>query len=259
MSENDVWTRIAAPLVKGQIKTRQVFNKKSNTATNIRYISRDSVIYRLNQVCPGDWHFEVEMISTPGTGGSWVAKGRLTICGVVREDFGVPENADMFDPPKAAASDALKRCASQFGFALELYGDEPEAPGEIPSAPTQYTAEDYRHAFETKVVGKGNTGAPTSKQTQYLAMLMSQAFADSATKEKDRYAVMSYLIGRTVTSTKSLMQHEVTTLLDWLADKEGNLSEKGRQGLELCLAEAYREQGQIEMDLDSDLTEQEPQ
>lgn len=124
------WALIAAPLEKSQIKQRQQKN------TVIRYISRDSVIYRLNQVCPGEWSFKVEMISTPATGG-WVAKGSLTIRGVTREDFGVPDNADYFDPPKAAASDALKRCASQFGFALELYGDEPQAPsqGATPEKP----------------------------------------------------------------------------------------------------------------------------
>ena len=122
LSDTELWEAIAAPLDPKQIKTRK------QGSASLRYISRDAVIYRLNQVCPSEWEFRAEMISTPEHGG-WVCKGTLTIRGVTREDFGVPDNADYFDPPKAAASDALKRCASQFGFALELYGEEPQAPG----------------------------------------------------------------------------------------------------------------------------------
>jgi hypothetical protein len=129
MDNNEIWERIAAPLDKKQIKTRWQKGRDGNKIP-IRYISRADVIYRLNQVCPGDWNFRVDMISTPLNGGGWVAKGSLTICGVTREDFGVPEQSEYFDPPKAAASDALKRCASQFGFAIELYADEPEAPAD---------------------------------------------------------------------------------------------------------------------------------
>lgn len=126
------WAAIAAPLDPKQIKVRKQGN------ANIRYISREDVIYRLNQVCPGEWNFRTEPITTPqGAAGQWVVKGILTIRGVTREDFGMPANDEHFDPPKAAVSDALKRCASQFGFALELYGDEPQAPalGDEPVKP----------------------------------------------------------------------------------------------------------------------------
>lgn len=128
MTDNydNVWAAIAAPLDPRQIKTRK--------HDGVKYISRADVINRLNNVCPDDWHFQVQMISKPDTGG-WVAKGTLTILGVTREDFGMPNNADHFDPPKAAASDALKRCASQFGFAIELYGDDYENAAEPTTAP----------------------------------------------------------------------------------------------------------------------------
>jgi hypothetical protein len=116
MTEQDIWQQIAAPLNPKQVKSRKQGNQ------TIYYISREDVINRLNAVCPGEWTFEIEIQSV----NPWVVKGRLTIRGVTREDLGVPPNEQHFDPPKAAASDALKRCASQFGFAIELYGEDYE-------------------------------------------------------------------------------------------------------------------------------------
>ena len=104
--------------------------------TLLRTVDARTIIERLNRVCPGAWSFEVEPVC-PGSGGAgaWVVRGRLTIAGMAQEDFGV-SYPDAIDPPKAAVSDALKRCAVHFGIGLELYveGVYPHlTPGPSPS------------------------------------------------------------------------------------------------------------------------------
>lgn len=124
MNDNNlqhIWDAIAAPLDPSEIKFR------NQSGTDIPYIDRTTVEMRLNSVCPGDWHFQVTPIVVPdGSKGQWVVKGTLTIHGVTREDFGMNDNENSFDPPKAAVSDALKRCAALFGLGREL-AEDPKA------------------------------------------------------------------------------------------------------------------------------------
>lgn len=128
MDTNEIMAAIAAPLDPASIQTKTTTytDKKTGEVKSFktRYIDRTTVEERLNEVCPGEWHFQVTPIVTPnGQDGQWVVKGTLTICGVVREDFGMNDNEGAYDPPKAAVSDALKRCASLFGLGRELYHD----------------------------------------------------------------------------------------------------------------------------------------
>lgn len=117
LTRSEIFKKIAAPLTC-TIKT------KSMGGATMRYITARNVMDRLDEVCPGLWEFRVEFVQVPaGKGGQYVAKGSLTICGVTREDTGMNDNQDAYDPAKAATSDALKRCAVQFGFARELYDD----------------------------------------------------------------------------------------------------------------------------------------
>jgi len=112
-----VWELLAAPLPPETIRQRD------DKGTPIRYIDARTVIERLNEVCPGEWHFETDLLHVPSgeKGDKWVFKGRLTVCGVTQEDVGMNDNEQYFDPPKSAVSDALKRCAVHFGIGIELY------------------------------------------------------------------------------------------------------------------------------------------
>lgn len=129
----EIWQGLAAPLNPSDIKTLQ---------DGTRYITAWTVIERLQEVCPGDWEFNFEVLSIdddttsidPQTGtvtGSRTAhvKGYLTINGLTRASVGIGDyktnrRGTMFvfgGPFKQAQSDALKRCAVMFGFGLELY------------------------------------------------------------------------------------------------------------------------------------------
>jgi len=138
MEEHEIFAALAAPLDPQSVKTLEKRDKKSGRVTAIRYIDARTVIDRLNSICPGLWTFETELLAVPqGAGDKWVFKGRLTVCGAWQEDVGMNDNEDYYDPPKAAVSDALKRCAVHFGIGGELYGDAPKNAKQAPQKPPQ--------------------------------------------------------------------------------------------------------------------------
>ena len=96
---------------------------QGKTAPNKRvqllpYIDARAVQDRLDDVVGvGGWSFELEPLVVSG-GELMVARGRLTILGVTRDDVGA---ASAWEPSKGCASDALKRAAVQFGIGRYLY------------------------------------------------------------------------------------------------------------------------------------------
>ena len=83
------------------------------------YIDARTVADRLDDVVgPGAWEFTYEPLVT-ANGQVQIAKGRLSIHGVVKEDVGEASN---FDPSKGCVSDALKRAAVLWGIGRYLYG-----------------------------------------------------------------------------------------------------------------------------------------
>lgn len=87
----------------------------------VAYVDARTVMARLDEACgPGGWSFTYEPIVV-ANGQVQIAKGRLEIHGVVREDVGEASN---FDPSKGCVSDTLKRVAVQFGVGRYLYDIE---------------------------------------------------------------------------------------------------------------------------------------
>lgn len=94
----------------------QAFTKDRSRALLVAYVDARAVQDRLDAVCPDDWSFEILVVaSTTPT-----VKGRLTVLGVTREDIGEAGEGEA-GTLKAASSDALKRCAVQFGIGRYLY------------------------------------------------------------------------------------------------------------------------------------------
>jgi hypothetical protein len=128
--KREVLTR---PFETGQIKRRQGHHGKE-----LSYVDVAAVITRLNEAFDHEWTFEVTSHEIQEN--EAIVVGRLTAGGVTKMHFGgssVTLDRDgrvvsIADDLKAAASDALKKCASLLGVALEMYGGAPErqpAPG----------------------------------------------------------------------------------------------------------------------------------
>lgn len=120
---------LGAPLPQGVIKTRDVTWGKGY----VEYIDWVSVVDALNKTYGDNWHWIIKDMQMGESG--IVCNGELTVDGVTRAGIGCGEwkrtNAGdvMMDVSvKSAASDALKRAAVLFGFALDLYRKEEDHP-----------------------------------------------------------------------------------------------------------------------------------
>jgi hypothetical protein len=248
MTNENVWAELAAPLDPDTIRQRD------DKGTPIRYIDARTVIDRLNSVCPGEWHFETELLSAPTgeKGSKWVFKGRLTVCGCVHEDVGVNDNENYFDPPKAAVSDALKRCAVHFGIGIELYpsggrqqpgkptnvkpvnaprtahapAGQPAIAGDADIVKPRYSAPQLRDAIQgsiAKRVAKNTDDAlaVSDDLARKLAITWRNVMPKKPvdlTGEKPRYAMTSYLLSADVTTFKGLAVAAHDALHAWLTD-----------------------------------------
>jgi hypothetical protein len=110
---------LRAPFAPDQVEWRpQGKTGPGKRVQLVPYIDARAVQDRLDEVVgPGAWAFELEPLVTDG-GELKVARGRLTLHGVSKDDIGT---ASTFDPSKGAASDALKRAAVQWGIGRYLY------------------------------------------------------------------------------------------------------------------------------------------
>jgi hypothetical protein len=95
------------------------------------YIEIANVIQRLNDSFDAQWSFDIvdQIINENEV----VVLGKLTAEGISKMQFGGSailksqksgEPLSLADDLKAAASDAIKKCASHFGVALAIYGRE---------------------------------------------------------------------------------------------------------------------------------------
>jgi hypothetical protein len=111
-----------------QFPQDQVKQRRGNFGQQLSYLEASTVVQRLNEVLEGDWSFNV--VESIVEVDEVVIRGRLTIGDTVREQFGgskIKRNKDsgeiisLGDDLKSAASDALKKCASLVGVALNLH------------------------------------------------------------------------------------------------------------------------------------------
>ena len=121
------------PFEAGQIKQRR------GLYGPLDYVEGHSVIARLNQALEGVWSFEITYHDVRDD--EVIVLGKLTAENVVKTQFGVSQITrkeggavvSLGDDLKAAATDALKKCATFLGVALHLYADKPIG-GRAPAA-----------------------------------------------------------------------------------------------------------------------------
>ena len=111
--------KLRAPFDPADVDFRPQGNPNGNgKAQAVCYIDARAVADRLDDVVgPGAWSFTYEPLVID-KGQIQIAKGRLTIHGVTKEDVGEASN---FDASKGCVSDALKRAAVLWGIGRYLY------------------------------------------------------------------------------------------------------------------------------------------
>ncbi len=135
------WAKIgrelATPLDPEAVEWRPSGKPGPNQRVKIvAYVSARVVEERLDTVVGvGGWSFELEPLVVAGDE-LRVARGRLSIYGVAKDDIGRASN---WEPSKGCASDALKRAAVKWGIGRYLYNlpcvsVTLDAQGHIPEA-----------------------------------------------------------------------------------------------------------------------------
>jgi hypothetical protein len=130
-------TKLKAPFSKERLGVKvQSLNREKTRALLVLYLQHTDVQDRLEEIDPS-WCSEVLHEQTQGS--VWYVRMRMTLKGVPRENVG--EGSD----PKAAYSDAIKRCAMLFGVGRYLY-DSPTIWGDYDEGRDrfkQWTIQDY--------------------------------------------------------------------------------------------------------------------
>jgi hypothetical protein len=126
--------------------------------------------------------------------------------------------------------------------------DEPKpAPAPVVKLVRPLNAEQVKATLGKKINASTLMGDCTPSQAGWIASLMGTAFKESPTKDKDRYAVMTWLFGRDITTTRDLTNAEASAVIDWLADETKDLSQDGATEIQRVYTEAMKAQGQTDM------------
>lgn len=117
--------KLTAPFPASALKSRDGGGGRSYT-----YVEAHTVIHRLNGACDSGWDWTINALEWRGE--LLICTGTLTIPGLgSRAGIGVQKVSERGgeDLIKGASSDALKKAATLFGVALELYGPDYEHSG----------------------------------------------------------------------------------------------------------------------------------
>jgi len=109
----------------------QIKQREGNFGKMLDYVEAHSVIQRLNDAFDARWSFEIVEQKIMEQTDEVVVLGKLNADNVTKSQFGSSritrnrQNGEMVslaDDFKAAATDALKKCATMLGVGLHLYG-----------------------------------------------------------------------------------------------------------------------------------------
>ena len=118
-------------LLEKPFEPAQIRQRKGRNGV-LDYVEGHNVIHRLNESLDGAWSFEITHHEIRED--EVLVLGRLSAENIVKMQFGVSQVTrekasgalvSLGDDLKAAATDALKKCATFLGVGLHLYGDRP--------------------------------------------------------------------------------------------------------------------------------------
>ena len=166
----DVLQALAAPFAPEKIRTRPGPGNRT-----FRYIEWKDATERLDAVAPG-WHYTIKAVDAIGD--SLYVIATITVMGVVREGIGQRKLADI-DAVKGAESDALKRAATKFGIARDLYSDDENHS----AAPSGSRAEFEKHVASSYQQPPRDVQAPPEPPREFKSISIADAKSDAIAKD----------------------------------------------------------------------------
>lgn len=152
----------------------EIRKRDGGNGKTLAYLEGHVVISRLNESFDGVWDFTIKSFEVNEARDEVLVVGKLTAEGITKMQFGASSitrskgnnlPVSIADDLKAAATDALKKCATLFGVGLHLYQDK--AGYRTGTQPEQRPA--------PSVAGQQSTKQPvgrlSAKQHSYLLTL----------------------------------------------------------------------------------------
>jgi hypothetical protein len=183
--KHDVRTILETPFTADQIKQR-----KGLWGKTLDYIEGHTVIQRLNDAFESDWGFTV--VEHHILDDEVVVLGRIHALDVTKEQFGsshITRDASngktlcLGDDLKAAATDALKKCATLIGVGLSLYSEtsapQKRKPSSKASEPDKHppvkvtTPVRGQHTDSSSKLSNGNNGNGNGRSNGYSSNIIT--------------------------------------------------------------------------------------
>ena len=178
-------------LLEKEFELSQIKQRDGNFGKKLDYIEGHAVIERLNMVFEAEWSFTIVEHRILKETDEVLVVGQLRAGDVVKTQFGSSritraresgEPVSLADDYKAAATDAIKKCASLLGVGLHLYNGDKQANGHIPkqkqrSYSHQGRSTNYQNGrsnYAKPDNGNGN-GRLSSRQFKYIMRLADEA------------------------------------------------------------------------------------
>ena len=167
-------------LLEKPFEPKQIKQREGNFGKTLDYIEGHSVIQRLNDAFDAQWSFEIARFDMLEDKDEIIVLGKLTANGIVKSQFGssritkareTGEVISLADDLKAAATDAIKKCATLMGVGLHLYnndGNPARKQQNSSNHPSGYNANSNHGRNNSRNGGNGGNGRISAKQHKYI-------------------------------------------------------------------------------------------
>jgi hypothetical protein len=150
------YNKINLELLEKPFLESEVKQRNTDYGKILDYLEAPSVIKRLNQAFTGEWSFQItdhkildqEVVVLGSLRCGYITKQQFGTSKIHRN--GKPEEHSLGDDLKAAASDALKKCATMFGVGLYLYNNGNGGKLQNLNQPEEETKSETKQTLEKK-------------------------------------------------------------------------------------------------------------
>jgi len=159
----------------------QIKQREGNFGKLLDYVEGHQIIQRLNDAFDARWSFEILEHAIQKDTDEVIVLGRLSAGDVVKVQFGssrvtrARESGEMIslaDDLKAAATDAIKKCATLIGVGLHLYGNPSGKQQNSTNHHSGSNANNNHGRNNNHRGGNGGNGRISAKQHKYILDLI---------------------------------------------------------------------------------------
>ena len=168
-------------LLEKPFAPEQIKQRVGSFGNVIDYVEGHAIIKRLNDAFDGQWSFEIVKHEVMEDLDEVIVLGRLSAGEVIKMQFGssritrAKETGNVIslaDDLKAAATDAMKKCATLMGVGLHLYNGDRAMNEKNGQGRQEYSRPDNGRQGQTQDDnGNGGGGRITNRQLNYLVNL----------------------------------------------------------------------------------------